>query len=165
MQNAKDTFFEMLRDRVGADASLTVVVRGDVRPAVVVEENELASTVPRLNCYVLRWTQSAVDSNGPMPLEQMRCEIHYSTAGSGAGMDRGRKLSSLDEALQRALQQTPRSAVKKNFEALGNGGEAVQMSSMVWWGDVSLEPVKTADVALERIATVDVWSYQEAGEA
>lgn len=43
-QNAKDTFYVTLRDRLAArNADRTVVVRGATRPAVVVEENEMAT--------------------------------------------------------------------------------------------------------------------------
>ena len=46
MQNAKDTFYELLRGRLAAlNPDRTVVVRGVVRPGVLVEENELVSTV------------------------------------------------------------------------------------------------------------------------
>lgn len=162
MQNAKDTFFEMLRDRVAAaDASLTVVVRGTVRPAVVVEENELVSETPRLDCYVLRWAEASVDSQAPLPVVQQRCEIHFATAGSGAGMDRGRKLGSMEATLQGALARTPQSVGKKSFSALVTGGAVVEMGTKIWW---------SAPIALQkkddgRAVAVDVWSYQEAGEA
>ena len=43
MQSAKDTFYVTLRDRLAAlNPARTVVVRGMVRPGVLVEENELA---------------------------------------------------------------------------------------------------------------------------
>lgn len=166
MQNAKDTFYEILRDRVAvADASLTTVLRGTVRPAVVVEENELATTSSPLDCFVLRWTEAAVDSNGPMPVERLRCEVRYATAGTGAGMDRGRRLSAMDEALLTAVNTGLQCAAKKDYSALATGGDAVTMHSQIWWGDLTLGPVKAGAKMLERIATVEVSSLQEAGEA
>ena len=44
MQNAKDTFYVTLRDRLAAvNPARTMVLRGVTRPGVLVEENELAS--------------------------------------------------------------------------------------------------------------------------
>jgi hypothetical protein len=49
MQRAKDTFYITLRDRIAAlNPARTVLVRGVVRPAVLVEENELAVDFPPL---------------------------------------------------------------------------------------------------------------------
>ena len=43
MQNAKDTFYEVLRSRlVALNPERTIVLRGVMRPGVLVEENELA---------------------------------------------------------------------------------------------------------------------------
>ena len=57
MQNAKDTFYEVLRSRLAAlNASRTVVVRNITRPGVMVEENELSSEQVRGDCFRLRWT-------------------------------------------------------------------------------------------------------------
>jgi hypothetical protein len=38
------------------------------------------------------------------------------------------------------------------------------MGTRVWWSDVSFEPVKVDRDRLTRVATVEVMSYQEAGE-
>jgi hypothetical protein len=44
MQNARDTFYVRLRDRLAAvNPARTMVLRGVTRPGVLVEENELAS--------------------------------------------------------------------------------------------------------------------------
>src|ERR1700753_2539878 len=99
MQNAKDTFYEVLRDRVAAaNAALTVVVRGVVRPAVVVDENEIASAADLRECFRLRWGGLSVSVEGAASLVSMQCEIRYATAGSesAGGLDRGRALASLD---------------------------------------------------------------------
>src|ERR1700728_5143686 len=102
MQNAKDTFYEVLRDRVAAaNAALTVVVRGVVRPAVVVDENEIVSAAEVRDCFRLRWTSLKLDAEGAAPLVAMQCEIRYATAGTpgAGGLDRGRVLGSMDAAL------------------------------------------------------------------
>lgn len=165
MQNAKDTFFEVLRDRVAnVNFSLAVVIRGVLRTAVTVEENELPNVSPT-DCLVLRWTETEVNYAAPAPLAKMRCEIHYHTAGTGAGMDRGRALSEMDATLLKALNAAPQHARKRAFAALANGGTAVEMDSNIWWSDVTLEPVSTTEDTVARVATVDVWSYEEAGDA
>jgi len=42
MQNAKDTFYVMLQSRLAAlNPARTIVVRSQVRPGILVDENEL----------------------------------------------------------------------------------------------------------------------------
>ena len=44
MQDARDTFFVALRTRLAAiNPERTIVLRGQIRPGVLVEENELSS--------------------------------------------------------------------------------------------------------------------------
>lgn len=165
MQNAKDTFYETLRDRLAAaNAAATLVVRGVVRPAVVVEENEIASAAELRDCFRLRWTGLRVDA-GAAALVSMACEIRYATAGSGGGLDRGRALAAMDAALMAAVGAAPQSAVKKDFSGLANGGAAVSLSSRVWWSDVAFGALTEDAGEVRRTATVEVWSYREAGEA
>ena len=57
MQNAKDTFYVTLRDRLAAlNPARTMVVRGVTRPGVLVEENELVSAYEPVDVFCLRWT-------------------------------------------------------------------------------------------------------------
>ena len=168
MQNAKDTFYEVLRDRVAAaNAALTVVVRGVVRPAVVVDENEIVSAAEVRDCFRLRWTSLKLDAEGAAPLVAMQCEIRYATAGTpdAGGLDRGRALASLDAVLASAIGTAPQSAVKKNFSTLVSGGVTTEMNSQVWWSDVAFGALTEDAAEMRRIATVEVWSYQEVGEA
>jgi hypothetical protein len=167
MQNAKDTFYEVLRDRVAAaNAGLTVVLRGVLRPAVVVDENENAGAAELRDCFRLRWTSLRVDSQGPAALVAMQCEVRYATAGSAGagGLDRGRTLASMDAALAAAVG-TAQSAIKKNFAALADGGVVSELGSRIWWSDVVFGVLAEDAAELKRVATVEVWSYQEAGEA
>ena len=168
MQNAKDTFYEVLRDRVAAaNAALTVVVRGVVRPAVVVDENEIASAADLRDCFQLRWGGLSVSVEGAASLVSMQCEIRYATAGSdgASGLDRGRVLAGLDAVLASAVGRAPQNAVKKDFAALAGGGAATAMGSLIWWSDVVFGAVAEDAAEIRRTATVEVWSYQEAGEA
>jgi hypothetical protein len=167
MQNAKDTFYEMLRDRVAAgNAALTVVVRGVVRPAVLVDENQITSAAELRDCFRLRWTGLRLNADGAAPLVAMQCEIRYATAGTAdAGrLDRGRTLASMDALLATVVGTTPQSAVKKNFVALTNGGTVAEMSSQIWWSDVAFGALAEDSGELRRVATMEVWSYQEVGE-
>jgi hypothetical protein len=168
MQNAKDTFYEVVRDRVAAaNAALTVVVRGVLRPAVVVDENEIVSAAELRDCFRLRWTGLSVDAKSAAPLVAMQCEIRYATAGSAdaGGLDRGRALAAMDGVLAGAVGVAPQSAVKKNFAALAGGGAVSELGSKVWWGDVAFGALTEDAGELRRTATVEVWSYQEVGGA
>lgn len=164
MQHAKDTFYITLRDRIAAlSPARTVLVRGVSRPGVVVEENELLSAYDQPDVFRLRWTDVKVDAQGALPLATMRCEIHFATAGNAGngGMDRGRLLAAMDAELAAALSQSPQRAVKTNYAA-ASGPAAMQTN--VFWGDAAFQSAQPKDEQLERVATVDVFCYQEAGE-
>jgi len=163
MQHAKDTFYIMLRDRLAAvNPARTVLVRGVSRPAILVEENELSSPNGQLDTFRLRWTDLKVYPQCALPLATMRCEIHYATAGnsSNGGLDRGRLLATMDAELAAAVNQTPQRAAKMNYAA----SEAIAMQTKIFWSDVAFNAAATKDDRLERVATVEVFSYQEAGE-
>ena len=169
MQNARDTFYMMLRDRVAAlNPARTVVVRGVVRPAVLVEENELVSASLPVDAFCLQWTTLSVDRQGAMPLATMGCAIRYATDGSSGngGMDRGRLLGAMDAELSAALGAAPQHTVKMNYVgAAGSSGAApVAMGTNVFWGDPAFGAVTVEGERLERVATVAVFCYREAGE-
>ena len=167
MQSAKDTFYEVMRARVAAgNPARTILLRGVVRPAVLVIENELVSAVALTDCFRLSWGESKVDTNGTMPMVAMSCEIEYETAGTaaGAGMDRGRALAAMDGELLQAVGASPQWAVKQNYGGLAAGQGVVAMNTNVWWGDVVVGAVKVEGERLKRTAAVQVMSYQEAGE-
>lgn len=164
MQNAKDTFYTALRDRLAAiNPARTIVVRGATRPAVLVEENELPSDAVPVNAFRLRWPGLKIDANSALPLVTMICEIRYATDGSSGngGMDRGRLLASCDAELLAALSEAPRSAVKMSYSA---AAAPVPMGTNIFWGDVTFGATVMTGERLERVATVEVFCYQEAGE-
>src|SRR5215471_6098003 len=120
MQNARDTFYVALRDRLAVvNPSRTVVVRGVTRPGVLVEENELVSAYQPVDAFCLRWMGLSVDAQGALPLLTMTCEIRYATDGDSGngGMDRGRLLSGRDGELVTALSAAPQSVPKMNYVA------------------------------------------------
>jgi len=163
MRNARDTFYVTLRDRLAAvNPARTMVLRGVTRPGVLVEENELASAYQPVDAFCLRWTGVQVDAQGAMPLMTMTCEIRYATDGNAGngGMDRGRLLAAMDAELVAAVGAAPQSAVKVNYAV----SPAVAMGTMVFWGDVTPGSSTVNEERLERVATVEVFCYQEAGE-
>ena len=99
MQDARDTFYVALRDRLAAiNPARTIVIRGQVRPGILVEENELPTAFQPVDAFSLRWVAVRVDTATPLPLIAMECEINYATDGTAAngGMDRGRLLATMD---------------------------------------------------------------------
>ena len=164
MQNAKDSFYGVLRDRVAAgNAARTVTVRGVVRPAVVVLENEVEMSDELLDCFVLRWGGLDVRTGGPAVVVGMGCEVSYATRGSAelGGLDKGRVMAAMDAELALAVSASPQTVVKENFSA--EGAPAV-MASRVWWSDAAWQDFVVDGELLRRKAAVTVWSYQEAGE-
>ena len=169
MQNARDTFYVALRDRLAAvNPARTIVLRGVTRPGVLVEENELTSATVPVNAFCLHWTGLSVDAQGALPLATMTCEISYATDGDSGngGMDRGRLLSGMDAELVAAVSAAPQTVTKMNYvgAAGGSGLAPVAMGTNVFWGDAAFGAATVNGERLERVATVEVFCYQEAGE-
>src|SRR5271156_4782212 len=139
MQNARDTFYVTLRDRLAAvNPARTMVLRGVTRPGVLVEENELVSAAVPVNAFCLQWTGLSVDAQAAWPLVTMVCEIRYATDGSSGngGMDRGRLLSAMDGELTGAVSEAPQNTAKMNYSgAAGAGAAPAAMATNVFWGD------------------------------
>jgi hypothetical protein len=98
----------------------------------------------------------------------MACEIRYATDGDSGngGMDRGRLLSAMDGELVAAVSATPQNVPKMNYVAAagGSGLAPVAMATNVFWSDVAFGAATADGERMERVATVEVFSYQEAGE-
>ena len=167
MQNAKDSFYDMLRGRLTTlNPERTVAVRGVTRPGLVVDENETESVASLADCFHLRWIGPSTTEDGALPLVALPCAISYATAGTSlnSGLDRGRCLAAMDGELLSAVRQWPQNALKINYAALANGGTVTAMGSRIWWGEVSFGPAKVEADRLTRIASLEVMSFQEAGE-
>jgi len=161
MKNAKDTFYVTLRDRLATvNPDRTFVMRGVVRPGIMVAENEMVSAELPADIFILRWTELQVDTLQAMPVAVMRCEIQYFTDGDSdnAGMDRGRSLTAMDTELLKML--TSQSAAKMNYGTL----PASAMQSSIFWSDAVFEGVAVNAERIGRVARVDVTSYEEPGE-
>ena len=168
VQFAKDTFYAALRDRVAAgNAARTVVVRGVVRPGVITTENELPGAavdgISPADVFCLRWTSLAVDTQGPLPLIALGCEVRYGTDGTSgtAGMDRGRALAAMDAELVAAISKLPQTTSSLLVaESVGGGASTTVMSGThVFWGDVAFKPTTMRNERIERTAEIEVFCY------
>jgi hypothetical protein len=161
MQNAKDSFYMALRTRLAAiNPECTTLVRGAVRPGILVEEAEAAFSQLPADVFVLRWMAMGVDINLPSPMVAAQCEIQYATGGTQAygGLDRGRAMSRMDAELLAMLQ--PFSTTKVNYSAT----PPASMATQVFWDEPALSPIATQRDRLSRSATLMIYSYEEQGE-
>ncbi len=170
MQSLKDTFYATLQGRIAAgNPARTVVVRGTVRPGVVVSENELPGAaldgIAPPDAFCLRWTGLSVDARAGLPLVTQVCEIRYATDGTTglAGMDRGRSLAAMDAELSAAVGMQPQSAPQLIVAEVAGGGASTQTSAgtNVFWGEVSFQPAVMRGERMERTAEVEVFCYGE----
>lgn len=161
MQNAKDTFYITLRNRLTTvNPERTMTLRGVVRPGIQVEEAESPVAQLSTDVFVLRWTKLAADTQLPSILASMTCEIHYATAGTqpNAGLDRGRALEEMDYELLQIL--CPSSTPKMNYTLTPE----VQMSTNIFWSPATFARETTTRERVGRVATVEVFAFQEQGE-
>lgn len=161
MQNAKDSFYMALRTRLCCvNPQRTCLVRGAVRPGILVEEAEAPFAQLPTDVFVLRWSAVGADVDLCSTMAAMQCEILYSTCGtqSFGGLDRGRALSAMDEELLAMLQ--PFHTPKMNYQATPPSA----MLTQVFWDEPVFTPAVTQRERLSRAATVMVYSYQEQGE-
>lgn len=161
MQNAKDSFYMALRTRlVAINPERTILVRGAVRPGILVEEAEAPFSQIPSDVYVLRWLGLAVDVDLAATLAAEECEILYQTLGtqSFGGLDRGRLLSAMDEEVTAMLE--PFWTPKLNYTAT----PAAAMLTNVFWDEPAFSPLATTRDRLSRSVRVLVYSYQEQGE-
>ena len=161
MQNAKDCFYMALRTRLAAiNPERTILLRGAVRPGILVEEAEAPlSQIPN-DVYVLRWIGLCVDLDQASPMVAEQCEILYQTCGtqSFGGLDRGRTLSEMDEEVAAMVQ--PFYTPKLNYTAT----PPAEMITKVFWDEPRFSPIVTQRDLLSRSANLMVYSYQEQGE-
>jgi hypothetical protein len=158
MQNAKDTFYLALRNRLAmVNPTRQISLGGTLRPGIMVEENETYRAQPPADVFVLRWPGAAADSWLPAMLETQTCEIAYWTCGSDTNlqMDRGTSLTEMDAELAAILQ--PAQAEKQTVV----GTVDTLMSTNVFWLDPVYSAVKRERERLQRTAEVQVFSLQE----
>lgn len=161
MQNAKDSFYMVLRTRLSTvNPERTILLRGAVRPGILVEEAEAPMNQLPSDVFVLRWLGLGTDADLPATMAGEQCEIIYQTCGtqSFGGLDRGRSLSQMDEELLTMI--APYHTPKLNFTAT----PPATMLTQVFWDEPAFAPIAIQRDRLSRTATVLVYSYQEQGE-
>lgn len=161
MQNAKDSFYIALRTRLATINPLrTILLRGTVRPGIVVEEAEAPFTQLPNDVFILRWLGLGVDMDLGSTMAAEECEIIYQTHGTQTfgGLDRGRALSEMDEEIIALLQ--PFYTQKYNYTSQ----PPAEMLTQVFWDEPGFTALVTQRDLLSRSAKVMVYCYQEQGE-
>jgi hypothetical protein len=161
MQNAKDSFYMALRTRlVAMNPERTILLRGTVRPGILVEEAEAAFSQLPNDVFVLRWLGLGADMDLESTMMAGECEIVYQTCGtqSFGGLDRGRLLSEMDKEVIGML--APFHTPKLNYTAT----PPATMLTQVFWDEPGFSSVTVQRDRLSRSAKVMVYSYQEQGE-
>lgn len=161
MQNAKDSFYMALRNRLAAlNPERTIMLRGAIRPGILMEEAEAPFTQPPADVFIVRWTGAAADLDLASTLTAQECEISYQTCGcqSFGGLDRGRVLAKMDEELLALLQ--PFSTPKFCYTAT----PPAPLLTSVFWDEPAFTPIVTQRDRLIRTARVTLYSYCEPGE-
>ena len=161
MQNAKDSFYMALRTRlVAINPNRTILLRGAVRPGILVEEAEAPFPQWPDDVYIVRWLNLGVDVDLASTMAAQECEIVYQTCGTQTfgGLDRGRLLSAMDEEITAMLQ--PFYTQKVNYTVTPQAN----MLTQVFWDEPVFGPVVSQRDRLSRIVKVMTYSYQEQGE-
>src|ERR1700749_919950 len=161
MQNAKDSFYIALRTRLAVvNPKRTILLRGSLRPGILVEEAEAPFTQLPNDVFVVRWLGLGTDLDLSSAMTAQECEVVYQTCGTQAfgGLDRGRALSEMDEEVIAMLQ--PFCAPKLNYAVQ----PAAPMLTQVFWDEPVFTPVVALRDRLSRSAKVVIYSYQEQGE-
>jgi hypothetical protein len=161
MQNAKDSFYMALRTRLAViNPERTILVRGAVRPGILVEDAEAPFSQLPNDAFVLRWLGLGTDVELASTMAEEECEVIYQTCGtqSFGGLDRGRSLSEMDAELVAMLE--PSYTPKLNFTAT----PPATMQTQVFWDEPGFASVAIQRDRLSRSAKVMVYSYQEQGE-
>lgn len=161
MQNAQNTFYITLRNRLAAlNPNRTIFLRGVTRPGILVEGNELVTAQLPSDVFVVRWLGLHADPYLAEVLTQMECEIEYMTEGTAGnmGMDRGALLTEMDAELVQLLR--PACAQKMSYAQ----APATPMETQIFWTEAAFETVKVERDRLTRTVAVSVFSYEEPGE-
>jgi hypothetical protein len=158
MQATKDTFLNHLATRLAeSDSSRTVVIDGVTRPAVMVCENERPELMRSFEeCYCIDWNEAAIGMS-PRGVQTLVCSISYWTKGSGdmSGVDRGRKLTVMDELLRKLL--VDRKARKVDLAVT----PAADLGSNVFWDTSKFGAAEQDGMKLQRTVKVDVHYFGE----
>lgn len=161
MQNAKDSFYMALRTRLATvNPGRTIMLRGALRPGILVEEAEAPLAQLPNDVFVLRWLGMSADMDLASTMTAEECEILYQTCGSQSfgGLDRGRALSAMDEELLTMIK--PFFTPKLNYVYQ----PPAPMLTQVFWDEPGFGSIVIVRDRLSRTVKVTIYSYQEQGE-
>lgn len=161
MQNAKDSFYLALRSRLAAiNPDRTVLLRGALRPGILLEHAEAPFAQPPSDVFMIRWLGLGADLQLPSTMAALGCEFFYCTSGTQAfgGLDRGRSLTIMDRELIAMLQ--PFSAPKFNHAVQ----PAAPLKTQIFWDEPAFAPITVQRDRLSHSARVMVYSYEEQSE-
>ncbi len=161
MQNAKDSFYMALRNRLAVlNPERTIMLRGAIRPGILVEEAEAPFPQLPADVFILRWLGHGADVDLASTMAAEEVEILYQTCGGQTfgGLDRGRALSQMDEELIGILQ--PFYTPKLSYTAT----PPAALLTSVFWDEPAFTPSVAQRDRIGRSAKVMVYSYQEQGE-
>ncbi len=162
MQNAKDTFYIALRNRLNLLNPLrTIVIRAVQRPGIIVEDAEAPEAELMNDVFTLRWTSLAILEDVSACMSSIGCEIEYATSGTQAAssLDRGRAIAEMDRELLMILE--PKRAQKVNYTSM----PASVLQTQVFWSEPQFGKLTICRNQLRRLTTTQVFSFQEAGES
>lgn len=157
MQEAKDTFYITLRDRLAVvNPARTAVVRGVIRPAVIVDENELPSIEDDQGIFHLVWGPLTTISSGDNPLDMLTCEIRYRSTGEDAlsAWTRGRELDAMDLELSAML--SPSTEKLRRFTTNGS----IAAGTNLFWCENAARSFSHQGRVLERTAKIMIMAYR-----
>ena len=133
MQFAKDSFYVALRDRLAnVNPARKIVLNGIERPAIIVPENEAAtSNEPFPEAFYLYWGEAHIvkqQEGIEKPLLGFLCSIVYRSDGTTeTGMDRGRAVGGLESDLLAICK--PRWAPKCDYTQ----NPATELGTNIFW--------------------------------
>ena len=160
MQAAKDSFYMALCARLQAvNPQRTVVIEGEVRPGILVAENEAAVCEQPPEAFCLEWgaakplIESALVESTVMAADVV---VRYRTCGTNHGeCDRGRSLTAMDAELMAIL--APQHTVKCDYAQATPSA----LGSNVFWKSPVLSAASQSPSMLSREATTTVYFYPE----
>jgi hypothetical protein len=138
----------------------TVLIRGSIRPGILVEETEAPFSQKPMDVFILRWLDVGTDADLASPMMAAECEVFYQTLGTQVfgGLDRGRLLSAMDKELLTMLSpsQTPKFSYATDPPAT--------MLTQVFWGEPVFGPAVTQRDRIGRSVKLRAYCYLEEGE-
>ena len=163
MQNIKDSFYVALRDRLAAlDPARTVFLGGQVRPAILVRENEAPNDAPDApGVFHLTWSEAQIEPatrSAQRPLLELTCAVDYFVEGSeGASyQDRGRMLDAMDTELLAITSLA--SAALQDFST----DPAADLGQKITWSRPKFDSMQAEGRRVSRTASIRVMAFAEA---